>query len=74
MNEPMKYIIGKTVQAVDEAACNAKTILFTDGTALEMEVALVNGAVGLYGITVHIVPGSAPPEYIKRRRSPTGTG
>ena len=56
MNQSMRSLIGKTVKAVEEDACNVKRLLFTDGSSLEMAAELVNGAVGLFGVETHIVP------------------
>lgn len=48
----MNNIIGKTIESIDDEACNFKTINFTDGSKLEIETECYNSAVNLYGATL----------------------
>ena len=55
MNQKMgRKLNGKIVVSVKESSCTVKQIIFTDGTVLEMEVVLVDGSLGLYGVETHI--------------------
>lgn len=44
-------IVGKTVQEIDNRACNQLKLVFTDGTELLLETCYV-GVAGLYAVGV----------------------
>lgn len=48
------HMVGKTIKAINESACNCLEIEFTDGTEVRLETESVVSSVGLQGIQGYI--------------------